>query len=254
MSNRHECECGTTVDGATAEAFEDAFLAHVRARHADWPYPDVAVRNFAAATQRLSNATTRLDTIGQITVHPVTDDRIDDWLTFFDRDAFAGNPAWAACYCLEPHVVERDTAPDQVEHHPWRANREAMTTLMRSSRCFGYLAYVDDQPAGWVNASNRSAYALYRMPGSVPSDGDVVAIACYVVAPPYRRHGLAAALLERVLRDAPGRGAAWVEAYPANGEGRQDAGNFRGPRSLYEANGFEEIERRERYTVMRRRA
>jgi hypothetical protein len=59
-------------------------------------------RNYADATKRLTGSTERLSEIGEVAVHRVTDDRIDDWLRFFDHDAFAGNPDWASCYCLEP--------------------------------------------------------------------------------------------------------------------------------------------------------
>ena len=60
------------------------------------------------------------------------------------------------------------------------------------------------------------------------------------------------ALLDHVIADAPARGAAWIEGYPHNAPQADDAAHFRGPRSMYDARGFEAIERLERYTVMRR--
>jgi hypothetical protein len=57
-----------------------------------------------------------------------------------------------------------------------------------------------------------------------------------------------------VIADASGRGAAWIEAYPLNKPEQGDAGHFRGPRSIYDARGFESIEVRERDTVVRRPA
>jgi GNAT superfamily N-acetyltransferase len=73
-----------------------------------------------------------------------------------------------------------------------------------------------------------------------------------VVAPPYRRHGLAAALLDTVVADAPARGARWIEAYPINEERPDDAGRFRGPRALFEARGFHAVKTRALDTVVRR--
>jgi hypothetical protein len=65
--------------------------------------------------------------------------------------------------------------------------------FLRSGRSFGYLAYVDGVPAGWANASTRNHYALYRLgAGAEPADGDLEGVSCFVIAPPYRRHGLAA--------------------------------------------------------------
>jgi GNAT superfamily N-acetyltransferase len=256
MSDEHAvaCEwCGAHIVAADLDDFCDAFLAHVRAVHGDFPYPDVAVRDYAAATQRISDATERLDTIGAVTVERVDEDRIDDWLAFFDRDAFAGNPAWASCYCAEPHLRDPQVPLDQQEARPGREKRALMVDLLRAGQSFGYLAYVDGHPAAWVNASRRSAYALYRRgDGADPPDEDVVAISCFIVAPPYRKHGLARQLLERVLADAAGRGATWVEAYPLTAEREDDAGNFRGPRSLYDAHGFETVEERASDTVLRR--
>jgi hypothetical protein len=43
-----------------------------------------------------------------------------------------------------------------------------------------------------------------------------------------------------------------IEGYPHNEPKANDAGHFRGPRSMYEARGFQPIELRENYTVMRR--
>ncbi len=247
----HACdECGVLIEGADMEAFGDAYIGHARAAHADWPYPDTAIRNYAEATQRLTGSTERLAEIGTVTVEQVTEDRIDDWLSFFDHDAMAGMPPFAACYCLEPHVQDpREVRPPA----SWRENREQMVGLLRSGQSFGYLAYVDGRPAGWVNASVRSDYALFRRgEDSSPPDGDVIGVSCFVIAPPYRRHGLATHLLAHVITDAPRRGLAWIEAYPFNEASTIDASNFRGPRPLYEVHGFEAVKQRARDTVMRR--
>jgi len=244
------CQCGATIEGDDLQTLGDTFIAHVRAEHTDWPYPDMAVRNFAEATQRLTGSNERLEFIGEVAVEPVTAERIDDWLQLFDHDGFAGNPEWAACYCLEPH----ESSPDQTEmaEAHWSQRRSQMVERLSHGGTHGYLAYVAGRPAGWVNASKRSDYALYRLgAGAEPADADVVGISCFVIAPPYRRHGLADTLLRRVVADAPGRGVAYVEAYPPTEAREGDAPNFRGPKPMYEAHGFEPLEQRGRNTVMR---
>ena len=80
----------------------------------------------------------------------------------------------------------------------------------------------------------------------------MIGVSCFVIAPPFRRHGVASALLDRVIADASARGASWIEGYPHNEPKQSDAGHFRGPRSMYEERGFQPIEVRERDTVMRR--
>jgi hypothetical protein len=93
--------CDALIEADDSDAIADAFVAHGQKSHT-WSYPEDAIRNYARnyadATERLTGGTERLSEIADITVHPVTRDRIDDWLRFFDNDAFAGNPDWASCY------------------------------------------------------------------------------------------------------------------------------------------------------------
>jgi GNAT superfamily N-acetyltransferase len=246
--------CDALIEADDADAIVDAFVAHGQDRHT-WSYPDEAIRNYARnyaeATERLTVDTERLSEIDDITVHPVTVDRIDAWLRFFDHHAFAGNPDWASCYCLEPHVPVTPEHPERA----WRETRATMAERLRGGTTFGYLAYVDGRPVGWVNASRRADYGLYRdVDPSGPEPTSVIGVSCFVIAPPFRRHGIASALLDRVIADASARGAAWIEAYPRNEPEESDAGHFRGPRSMYDARGFEPIKMRERDTVMRRSA
>ena len=244
-------ECGAVIEAGDADAIANALVAHGKESHT-WSYPEEAIRNYARnyveAVERLTGDTERLPEIADIKVYPVTKDRIDDWLRFFDHDGFAGNPDWASCYCLEPHVPG---TPEQPEP-PWRERRAAMVERFRGRSTFGYLAYVDGRPAGWVNASLRSDYGLYQdVDPDGPEPTSVIGVSCFVIAPPFRRHGVASALLERVIADASARGAAWIEGYPRNKPEENDAGHFRGPRSMYDVRGFEPIKVRERDTVMR---
>ena len=156
-------------------------------------------RNYAEASERLTGGTERLSEIGDVTVHPVSEDRVGDWLRLFDHEGFSGNPDWASCYCLEPHVPATPELPER----PWRETRAAVAERLRCGRTFGYLAYVDDRPAGWVNASFRSDYGLYRLiDPDGPEPPSVIGVSCFVIAPPFRRHGIASALLDRVIADA----------------------------------------------------
>src|SRR5581483_6105992 len=148
------CMCGATIEADDMPSLGDTFIAHVRTAHTDWPYSDSAVRNFAEATQRLTGSTERVETIGAVTVQPVTADVMDDWLQLFDHDGFADNPAWAACYCTEPHLAPAEAG--DVDDASWQQRRTQMIDLLGTGRSYGYLAYVDGRPAGWVNASKRS--------------------------------------------------------------------------------------------------
>lgn len=85
-------ECAALIEADNADAIADAFVAHGRERHA-WSYPEEALRNYGRnygeATERLTGATERLSEIANVTLHPVTEERVDDWLELFDHDGFA---------------------------------------------------------------------------------------------------------------------------------------------------------------------
>jgi len=135
------------------------------------------------------------------------------------------------------------------------ATHAAVCARLRDGTTYGYLAYVDGQPVGWVNASLRSDYGLFGLIDvGGPEPRSAIGVSCYVIAPPFRRHGVASALLDRVIADARTRRASWIEAFPHNKPEASDAGHFRGARSMYEACGFQPVEVREQYTVMRRSA
>ncbi len=243
--------CEELIEADSLEVLADIFVTHGHEIHS-WEYPEQAIRNYACnyaeAVERLSDETERKEKIGEITISPVTEDSVDDWLQFFDHDGFAGNPDWASCYCLEPHIPTTAENPERV----WRESRSIMVKRLSKGDTYGYLAYVDGKPAGWVNASLRSDYGLFQdVDPNGPESVSVIGLSCFVIAPPYRRHGLASALLDRVIADAPERGALWIEGYPHNEPERNDAGHFRGPSSMYTKRGFQPVLVREHDTVMR---
>ena len=247
--------CDVKIAGDDAEEIEDRFVAHAAEIH-EWDYPEQALRNYARnnaeALGRLTGGTERLAAIGAITVHPVTEERLDDWFDFFDHDGFADNADWASCYCMSPHVDD----PEMPERY-WKDSRKAIADRLRAGSTVGYLAYVDGRPAGWVNASNRSDYikSLRLIDPGGPDSSTAVLVSCFVIAPPYRRHGVAGALLDAVVADAASRGVDWVEGYPANDPQQGESQHFyRGPRSMYEARGFKVVEVGDTNTLMRRPA
>lgn len=239
--------CGTTIEAAEADAFGELFLAHCHVDHADLPFPDDLKRAYGESLARIAGSTEQLDGIGTTAVHPVTPDRIEDWLDPFDHRVMA-DPQNCACYCLEPHEIGRP----QEEHVPStdrRARRTAMVERLRHGTSFGYPAYVDRVAARWVNASRRGDQSMHRRDHA--EDDCTVGISCFAVAPPHREHGAAQAL--RHLDDAAGRGAAWVEAYPIDAVDPL-YGEFRAGRAMFDGGGFTEVEVRARDTVVRRPA
>lgn len=223
----------------------DAALIHYSTAHGEWGLDRIAVENYYDAKDRLSDAVERLDEIGQVEVHQVTPDRVDDALRFLDHDGFAGNPQWAHCYCMHFHRED----PHENGNNRWDKNRADLADRLGAGTTTAYLAYVDGKPAGWCNASVRSAYPT-RSKGE--QDDAVGVVSCFVIAPAYRRHGLSRRLLDAAMEGFTQMGLSKVQAHPRL-ESPHDAGFFFGPLPLYLGAGFEIVEKRENSALVEKK-
>ncbi len=170
---------------------------------------------------------------GSIEVRALRPELREDWLAFFEGDAFADNPKWASCFCFFPHAPH-----DREEWHSRTGdqNRAASERAISSGGMRGYLAYVDGKVVGWCNANDLTRYTHLDDPGAGP-EGHAGAIACFVVAKPYRRTGVARALLDAACEGLRKAGYRTVEAYPRT-DATTEAENHTGPLALYLAAGF----------------
>jgi len=183
-----------------------------------------------------------------IGIAPLTPSLLPDYLHFFDHVAFADHPEWSQCYCLHFHF---QSAWDD---EPPRPNRDRAIELINSGVIRGYLAYADDQVAGWCSANAKSAYCGLARRAELRDtelDAKIKSVVCFLTAPRLRGRGIAARLLERVCADAKEEGYAIVEGYPLTGE-TDIYGNHHGPLGLYRKMGFEEYKRLEHDYIVRR--
>jgi len=193
----------------------------------------------------------RLDRIGAVEIHDVTAERVGDYQAFFDNAAFRDYPAWSACYCMETHFGGTQ------EEHLLRTetdNHADMSRMLASGEVTALLAYADGKPVAWCNygASTRLAGLMTKLRLEPADHQGVGSIACFVIAAPYRGHGLARRLLDAACGRLAARGLDWVEAYPYRAGGSAQA-NYRGPLKMYQAAGFEPYRETERTLVVRRR-
>ena len=192
----------------------------------------------------------RLDAIGAITVEEVTPDRVRDYQSFFDHDAFRDYPGWQSCYCMETHRTQTDeewavrTAAD---------NRRDMTRGIEHREVTALLAYVDGKPVGWCNygESTRLNGVMHRFGLNFAEQQGVGSLACFVIAAPYRRHGVASALLDAALARLRARGVRVAEAYPARNHDSPQV-NYRGPLQMFLRAGFEPYRETERHLIVRK--
>ena len=145
----------------------------------------------------------------------------------------------------------------------WRDSTlaERTTMLRRQTACgdanaaatSGLVAYLDDEPVGWVAVEPRTAYPKLRT-SRVPwsgrqedkEDDDIWAVTCLVVRKGYRGRGLTYVLAEATIGFARDRGARALEAYPMITHSGKEItwGELHvGPRHAFEDAGFQEVSR-----------
>jgi len=195
----------------------------------------------------------------KIVVERLSPDTRGDYLAFFDHErgpAFSDNPEWARCYCQFYRI------PRELDWKAFTAdqNRVAAGASIACGEAEGYLAKAASETVGWLHAAPRHklphGFARMRVepPGIDVPPQEAAIIVCFVIAPAWRRRGVATALLDAALIDLAARGIAIVDAFPfKSGESVQPADHYHGPASLFASRGFEAIGGNDDVTVMRRR-
>ena len=187
-------ECAALLEARDADAVADTFIVHGREKHT-WSYPEQSLRNYARnyaeATERLSKDADKFSRKSQNSPCTLfTEDRIDDWLHFFDRDGFCRQSGLGVVLLPPPaRTADRRRAGACVAR-----DRAMMIARLRGGSTFGYLAYVGGRAAGWVRrvrCDPTTGYtATSTLAGPVPRT--VIGVSFFVIAPPFRRHGVAA--------------------------------------------------------------
>lgn len=112
----------------------------------------------------------------------------------------------------------------------------------------GLVAYVGEEPVGWVSLGPRSGFErLNHSRALAPVDDTPVwSIVCFVVTRRLRGQGMAEALLDAAIAYARARGAVALEAYPIDTSGGRlrPAQVYQGTLSMFERAGFEVVTHR----------
>ena len=166
-------------------------------------------------------------------VVPATADRYEDVLAILgDGDM--------ACLCQYWRMTSGEYS---------RASKDvrlrALKAQMKETPPPGMVAYVDDEPAGWLGFGVRQRVGRLVRSRTIPAIDDlpVWAIYCFTVRVGYRRQGIARALLDGLIEYASEHGAPALEAYPVDTEGARIHGTaaYVGVASMFEAAGFRRI-------------
>ncbi len=177
-----------------------------------------------------------------VTIEPATADRFDD-----AQHALSGGGDGASCQCQWWMMRNRD----------WeQTTRDERTALFRAefdgTPGPGLVAYVDDEPAGWVRVGPRAAHVrlahsrAFAQNSVQPWDNPSVwVVSCFVVRREFRGQGLSRRLLDAAIAAARDGGARVVEAYPFDSAVTTKRTNdlYVGVLSTYLSAGFREAAR-----------
>ena len=185
-----------------------------------------------------------------VIVKPLTPGLIEDFLHFFDDIAFSDNPEWGGCYC---HFYHFAGDIEQWKETTKEQNRNATITLIKEEIMKGFLAFVDNEPAGWCNVNSKYAYKKTPIDGE-PEDtleGKIASIVCFLIAPAHRKKGIARKLLKHAIKALREENFAWIEAYPRKGD-LSDAHSYHGPASLFVSESFSIVKEDKHFLLMRK--
>ncbi len=193
----------------------------------------------------------RLPEIGEVDIRDVTPELVSEFQRFFDDYAFRDYPAWQSCYCMETHRTQSD--------EEWAArtaadNRRDMSQLVQDGKVTALLAFADGKPVGWLNYGETTHLAgvMKRFGLEAAEHEGVGSLSCFVIAAPYRGHGIATQLLDRALERMRERGLRAAEAYPADTDDAPQS-NYRGPLQMFVRAGFERYRDAGKHQILRKR-
>jgi ribosomal protein S18 acetylase RimI-like enzyme len=193
----------------------------------------------------------RLAAIGPVEVREVRADLVPAYLDFFDNDAFRDHPVWQSCYCIETHRTQND---DDWGARTAQDNRRDMSDGIQRGGVTGLLAFEGGKPVGWCNygETTRLSGLMHRFGLAAADHEGVGSVACFVIAAPYRGHGIASKLLDVAVERLRARGLRAVEAYPVRSDDSRPSSNYRGPLAMFLRAGFEPYREIERHLILRK--
>jgi GNAT superfamily N-acetyltransferase len=152
----------------------------------------------------------------QLTVVPANEASWEDL-----RDIFGTADYAARCRCQRFKVLGWIWRDSTLEERTAMLQAQTACGDPDAEETSGLVAYVDDEPAGWVAVEPRTEYPKLRT-SRVPwkgrdedkDDDGVWAVTCFVVRKGYRGRGLTYPLARATIDFARGRGARALEAYP----------------------------------------
>jgi len=193
----------------------------------------------------------------EVTVRELDPATLDDYLHFFDKEAFTDFPYWSGCYCgfYETLGTDWDASAQAGPTH-----RAAKADRIRTGKAHGLLAYMDGKVVGWCNAQRRTNFTNMRSYSVVIDDPEepVGSIMCFLISPQHRRKGVCTALLNAASDTFRSDGLKVAEGYPTTNPPKRSweipwaEDNYKGPLGVYLNAGFKVHRQLEHFTIVRK--
>ena len=94
--------------------------------------------------------------MSDVTIRTISPDQHDAVMHYFDLVAYADNPNWSRCFCMERLV-------EDYEDRTREQNRASRSELIRSAKANGLVAYRLGRVVGWCHAAPKDE--LLNVPG-----------------------------------------------------------------------------------------
>lgn len=157
---------------------------------------------------------------------------------------FGAKGACAGCWCM----FWRLEAGERFDDVKGASAKRRFKALVTKGQAQGFLAYVGDEPVGWLSAGPRREFKkLDRAPSLACDDADRVhALPCFFVKSGFRGQGVASALLATAVKALKRGGATLLEGYPVKpprpGAAIPAAFAYTGTVPLFEKAGFRVVQ------------
>jgi GNAT superfamily N-acetyltransferase len=172
--------------------------------------------------------------MGQVTVRALG---AGDWSLV--AELFGARGACGGCWCMWWRVARGGR---EWELRKGARNRDALRAAIEAGQVHAVVALADGEPVGWCSLGPRGDFPRLensRVLRSEPVPG-LWSVVCFFVPTPWRRSGVARALLAGAVELARDAGASALEAYPVVPKGTPVPAAFAwtGVPSLFERAGF----------------
>ncbi|GAB4504646.1 MAG: GNAT family N-acetyltransferase [Anaerolineales bacterium] len=172
-----------------------------------------------------------------LSFRPLTSDLWADFERLFGPRGACGG-CWCMFWKLRGKAFTTNTG---------RPARQMQKNIVDSGTVPGLLAFMDDEPVGWIAVEPRSAYPrLAHSKVLGPLDGaDVWSVTCFFVARQFRRQGLTVQLLRGAVEYVKSQGGKIVEGYPVDASQQMPAVSiYTGTSAAFQKAEFVEVARR----------